>query len=189
MKTLPFKTLLLASIFSVFLNHAYAQDKLQIGLNGIGIIYPGIEANGFAIYGQVGKLVFPNLLCGIKPFFGQVRFNVNGPFSERNRSIGINAFVKLFFLRRSKSSLYFTHSFGVGGLSYRSAFSREGTPYLDNTMVNFTLGLGSNVNLTERMHLEFNIEYLNMRNVRNPGNTTIGNTIIPTLGLLFDVEN
>lgn len=187
MKTQLLKTLLLISILSVFTQNSRAQDKLQIGLNGIGIIYPGVDANGFAFYGQVGKLVYPNLLCGFKPFFGQVQFK--GAFPERNRSIGINAFVKLFFLKRSKSSLYFVHSFGVGGLSYRNAFSRVGTPYLDNTMVNFTLGLGSNINLTERMHLEFNIEYLNMRNIRNSDNTTIGNTIIPTLGLLFDVES
>ena len=49
-------------------------------------------------------------------------------------------------------------------------------------MFNYAVGPGVDILLSGSVHLEIIVQYLRMQNIDFPERTTVGNTVIPTIG-------
>ena len=164
--------------------------KKQFGLTGLAIIYPNANSGlgvsgirGYAFYLNAGKFISPRISIGLKPFFGSVDDGWD-VFNQKINSLGLNAYSR-YHIPIGKSYLFADLSTGFGRLWYNSKDDSYSQQLKDSngTMFNYSLGLGSDIHISNGWHFEILVQYSRMRNISNPENTSIGKTIIPSIGV------
>ena len=159
------------------------RPSLQIGLTGLPIFYlngnfivdsPGID--GFATYFTIGQFVSKNIVLGGRPFVG----SVNG-FT----SIGGNAYSRYYFGSK-KSRAFLDANVGFGKIWFApngelQFFNRDA---LNGNLFNFAVGPGMDFHLKNDFYIEVMVQYLQMENLSNNFGGFIGETIIPSIGVV-----
>lgn len=175
--------LFLSSCFFSFAQNDFPQN--QSGITGLPIIYPNnddgntVGLNGYAIYLSIGKFKSEKTAIGLRPFVGQVDVSFDRIFS-----IGLNGYYRRYFGNKNTRA-FFDANAGFGGLFYSNISESVVRDPSDNNgvMFNFAFGPGVDISLQNGYFIEASIQYLRMRNISKPDGTTVGNTVIPSIGL------
>ena len=166
--------------FSLCHSQSEAPSK-QFGFTGLPVIYPSTNSGlgssgvkGYALYLNFGKSISEDFSTGIRPFFGTVQSSP-GELGQRISAAGLNWYGR-GHLDMNKSKLFLDVNAGFGRLWY-------GTGEANGWMFNYAIGPGADFHLGKHFYLEVLVQYLRMRNISYPDETTIGNTIIPSIGI------
>lgn len=156
----------------------------QLGLTGLPVIYlnSGLNARGFALYANGGWFISDKISLGARPFFGRVNFG--GSPSQEINALGFNFYFRFYF-GEGKVMPFFDVNAGVGRLWYTSdnPFFQEQIGEVNGAMFNFAFGPGIDIPIGNNYAIEIVVQYLRMRNISFPEETTIGNTLIPSIGV------
>ncbi|MEM9545217.1 MAG: hypothetical protein AAGA77_04555 [Bacteroidota bacterium] len=175
--------LLLISIITYGQDDSTSVSK-QIGITGLPIYYisGGLNGNGFngwALYGNYGWIFNQKNAIGLRPFWGSV--NIGFFDDERLHSLGSNIYYRRY-LSQDRWSFFVDANIGFGYIWYTSDVINNISEN-NGVMFNYAFGPGLNYEIKNNWNIEFLIQYLQMRNISNPEGTTIGNTIIPSIGI------
>ena len=161
--------------FSVQAQDNNLDYKQQVGLTGLPIYYFSGGIQGVSIYGSIGWFTGDHAAIGFRPFYGKV---------SNMQSIGTNLYYRYHF-NKNRTKVFFDANIGMGYLWYSGGFIDFDNLRQDpnGIMFNYALGPGVDVEIKNGLHFEFLIQYLRMRNITHPDNTSIGRTLIPSLGI------
>ena len=146
------------------------KKSLQIGVGGLPIYYPiNNFPTGYSLRANIGYFLFNDISLGIIPFSGKV-----GDIS----SSGVNSYFR-YYVMHTDISFFIEAGAGVGRLNY------ENTPQFNGTMMSINFGPGFHYQFKKSWTFELLFQYARLRNISFPDNTSIGHTIIPTLGIQY----
>lgn len=149
------------------------KGTIQAGIGGLPIIYPNTDIEpGYSLRINYGYFLANRLAIGIVPFAGKVN-GIN--------SLGASAYLR-YYLMNSSVSIFLEAGGGFGNLKY------DTSPQFNGTMSTINLGPGVHYIFKNNLAIEFLIQYANLRNITFPENTSVGNTVIPTLGIQYFIE-
>lgn len=168
------------------------ENAMQVGFSGLPIFYLDNSApkglRGYAFYGNIGWYHSPNLVFGLRPFYGVV----NDVWSDRMVSFGMNFYVRKY-LTHQRWKLFLDANLGIGYLDYQSEYEIDPLSSFfppvstysdyDGIMGNFAFGPGVDIAIKNGFHLEVLVQYLEMYNLNYLEETTTGRTVIPTIGI------
>ena len=158
-------------------NNSQAQCEkgtFQLGIGGMPILYPDdSEDPGYSLRVNFGYFPINKLSVGVMPFIGKV---------DQMKSIGLNVYLRYYLLNK-RFSLFAEASGGFGNLKY------ENSPQYNGTMNAIILGPGIHYKIKNNLGIEFLLQYGRLRNISYKENTSIGNTLIPSLGIQFFISN
>ena len=171
-------------IFSV--NFTFGQSSsggFHLGISGLPIIYFNSNSvGGGALAVNAGVFLNSKMVLGIKPFFGTV--SDGNEVNERIVSLGGNPYFR-YYIGNGKVRGFGDVNAGFGKLWYTSKNESyaELLSAFNGAMFSFAVGPGLDIMLKGGFHLEILVQYLQMQNITHPRSTTIGNTLIPTIGV------
>lgn len=183
---------ILFSLFFLYTMAIQAQEQVksvskQIGLTGLPIIYlnNGVGnngLNGIALYGSVGWFFQKYNVVGIRPFYGVVDVGFNGV--QRLNSAGSNVYYRRY-LNQQKWSFFVDANVGFGHIWYSSKIPdfNVSLKELNGIMFNYAVGPGVDYKVKNGWNIELLIQYLQMKNINHPEDTTVGKTLIPSIGV------
>ena len=168
--------MILVCILTLTFIHSHAQIEkgtYQVGIGGLPIIYPNVEEPlGYSLRVNYGFFLVDNLSIGILPFSGRV-----GDIS----SFGANCYLR-YYLMNSKFSLFLEGGGGLGRLEY------DYSPRYNGTLLSINIGPGLHYLPKNKLAFEFLFQYARLSNIEFPDNTSIGHTIIPSLGIQYFIR-
>lgn len=176
--------------FAISINAQEATTTVskQIGITGLPLLYlnggtgnaPGL--NGLALYGNAGWFIKKHNVIGLRPFFGIV--DSGDEYNQRIHSAGSNVYYRRY-LNQKRWSFFVDANAGFGYTWYSSRFPDydDFLKGLNGIMFNCALGPGIDFEINDGLNIEFIIQYLYMRNISHPDNTTPGKTVIPSIGI------
>lgn len=169
------KTALIFLTFLVSFNSQAQNNKgtFQLGIGGLPIFYPDNSLEtGYSLRANIGYFPLKKLTIGLIPFSGKV---------DDMKSIGSNIYLR-YYLTKKSFALFIEAGTGFGKLTY------EDSPQYNGTMKCINLGPGIHYIFKNNFAIEFLLQYGRLRNINYP-ETSIGNTLIPTLGIQYFIRN
>lgn len=154
------------------------KGTFQLGIGGLPIIYPGNSTGtGYSLRANIGYFPINRLSVGVIPFAGKVR---------DMKSIGTSVYLRYYIISK-RVTLFVEAGGGFGNLKY------DNSPQYNGTMNSFNLGPGLHYTFKSKhknkFAIEFLIQYARLQNINYPESTTTGNTLIPTLGIQYFINN
>ncbi|MEM7102062.1 MAG: hypothetical protein AAF502_02950 [Bacteroidota bacterium] len=182
----PTISVLFITLFFGFSSPVFSQNSagdFQAGISGLPIIYLNSNSlDGGALTANVGIFLNANLVAGVRPFFGTV--SDGNEVNERIIALGANPYFRVY-IGNGKVKGFGDINAGFGKLWYTSkneAYA-EFLSGFDGAMFNLAVGPGIDILLKGGYHIELLIQYLQMQNISHTRNSSLGNTLIPTIGV------
>ncbi|MEQ8927647.1 MAG: hypothetical protein RLO81_17655 [Fulvivirga sp.] len=168
--------LLATLLFALFLsNYLFAQSlqkgTFQVGASGFPVVYLDSSVpTGYSAKFNCGIFIKNNLSIGFNPFVGKV---------EDITSFGSLLYLRYYFFNKKRTSVFIDGGIGLGNVRYSES------PQFDGYMNSIVLGPGLNYFLSEKLSLEFSLQYARLRNISFPEDTELGNTVLPAIGIQY----
>ena len=174
--------LLLAMAIMFCLTNSYSQTKkgtIVLGTSSSGISFGSNSTYNFNLSPDVGYFLTDNLLLGLN---APIDFYSSPAY--KSSAIGINPYMKYYFLHSKKMSLFATANAGMSkyNVRYIGYYGRDtqgssvyGTTEKDwLNRYNYGLGIGANYFITKNVSLESSMVY-NRYSYDNPFSSSWGN--------------
>lgn len=155
-------------------------------------IFPQNKISGAALFGELGVSIGPRFNMGIHPYFASAMntysFDPAQPVAYRQELsfIGLNTYLRGYFLSNSRWAFYLFASAGFGNLGERTRDLQTGkflTPQAHySSIATFLAGPGVNYFLGRRLALAFNLPYAVMYNFSAPAAEKYFLTVTPNIG-------